>query len=504
MYECELIYNDVNLSRVDGFRVLRVEGRETFDVDITAEDLAGNGSRYTKRRLPDRTLRVFFAVTPNLDEVETQTARRNWIAYSFERLNGYLNTEPSKLIFTDENGVYWNAIYKGGDITTEGTNGYAGTLDFVCLDPFKHDITASMFEGEINEDGEIQIDIVNDGTVDAPISYELTMNHENGYIGIYSERGAMEYGDPQEADTASGTRSVELLNLKTGAEILGAMDTTKCITTGAHARNGAFSSSTGWLSLGSAGSGSAYHGAGGQIALSEPCEAFKLSFKPYFATHKTVAQCGLMEIVVGDENDEILCDVHINKGSTGNNNASLIFKVKGANVASGDVYKETYACWGTGGDPKTGGYTNETAPEIYFSKNGDTFEVCFHGKTHAFVVPEAANKKAKTVNIFIGGYKTNTLVTYMRVKNLSFVKLNEPFYYDIPNRYKAGDVVYIDGEEKKIYVNGNEQARDEVKGTVYFEAPKLSDVRPFSVMVTVSDFCTTPPTVKAYVRRASI
>lgn len=50
------------------------------------------------------------------------------------------------------------------------------------------------------EDGIVTVNIQNDGTEDAIIDYEITNNSESGYLGIVSEKGAMEFGKIEEAD----------------------------------------------------------------------------------------------------------------------------------------------------------------------------------------------------------------------------------------------------------------------------------------------------------------
>ena len=42
--------------------------------------------------------------------------------------------------------------------------------------------------------------IVNGGTESVPVSYDITHNHENGFIGIAQKYGAIQLGKTEEAD----------------------------------------------------------------------------------------------------------------------------------------------------------------------------------------------------------------------------------------------------------------------------------------------------------------
>lgn len=488
-------YNGKSLFQETGFIGLNVSGRKTIDVDVNALDNVRDGATYRDKRIPEREL-----VVTGFIDADSQEE----ILQKYDALMGVLIADPCQIIFSDEADKYFVGMFEKAKIEKEGLRANTVSLQFLCLDPHKYSLYRKEFNaangGVIqNTDGTITVNIENEGTVDVPVSYELTMNHENGYVGIASTSGAAEFGNIEEEDTTQGEMSQLVANYDNGQQILTALDRTKCITTGGYPFGGTLAVDGEWLYTTSYGSGSSFHGAGGQIVLPTACEDFKVAFKPYFATHKTVAQTGLLEVVVGDESNNLLCDVHLVKGSTGNNNASLNFKVAGSNVASNDVYKETYACWGTGGDPKTGGFTNETAAEIWFSKNGELFEVCFHGKVHQFRVPASASKKAKTINIYLAKLGNTNPMGFIRLKKISVIKNNVPFYYDIPNRYQSGDVLTVDGERGVFLVNGNKQMSDEVLGSTYIKA-KAGETT--ESIISVSSFCSTAPTVKAYIREA--
>ncbi len=73
--------------------------------------------------------------------------------------------------------------------------------------------TQKEFTAAKNEDGIMEMTIINEGSEAVPIDYEITHNHENGYIGIVSQYGAIELGRIDEEDDGEANKSVQLINL---------------------------------------------------------------------------------------------------------------------------------------------------------------------------------------------------------------------------------------------------------------------------------------------------
>lgn len=484
-------YNGLSLYEETGFIGLFVEGRKTADVQIETAENVRDGVTFRSKKITERTITVTGFISANTEYELMQ---------KYDTLMGILVSDPCKIIFSDEDDKYFTGMFETAKIEKEGRTANTVSLQFLCPDPHKYSLFRKEFSelnGYVTEntDGTLTVNVENNGTVDVPVSYELTMNHENGYVGIASDNGAMEFGSIEEADTASGNESQMLLNLQNGTAIRSAFKAgVNPITTGSFAYNGTLGVDGEWLKLTGNGSGSGWHGAGGQIDIPADingevgAKSFKVSYKPWFATHKTYVATGDMEIVVGDEDGNLLCDVHIVKSSTSNNNAGVRFNVQG----HGDVYKSTY-------EPRSDkGITREDGAEVWFAKTGELFEVCWNGKVQQFRFPELAEKKAKTLNVFFGVSKNTAQIFYMRLKYLKFSKTNVEYFFDIPNRYASGDVLKIDGEKGQFTVNDNPQS-DEVIGSTYVKA-KAGDTT--ETIVSVSSFSTPLPTVKAFIREA--
>ena len=132
-------------------------------------------------------------------------------------------------------------------------------------------------------------------------------------------------------------------------------------------------------------------------------------------------------------------------------------------------------------------------------KSGELFEFLFGGKTYPYRVPEAKDKKALTLTIFIGQYANRANpVNQMAFGTMSFRKDNVQYRVDIPNRYEEGDVITIDGETTKMYVNGVPALGDEVKGSKHFHVPPGES----KIQFHFSDFCDPVPDVTVRIREA--
>ena len=86
----------------------------------------------------------------------------------------------------------------------------------------------------------------------------------------------------------------------------------------------------------------------------------------------------------------------------------------------------------------------------------------------------------------------------MAFGKMSFRKDNVQYRVDIPNRYAEGDVITIDGETTKMYVNGVPALGDEVKGSKHFHVPPGET----KIQFYFSDFCNPEPDVTVRIREA--
>lgn len=411
------------------------------------------------------------------------------------KMGGILNSEEEKrLIFSDEPNLYYDAVPDGEGILNEEYIVSEGTMTFLVPDGLAHSTTEKTFEASANSDGVLEATVVNNGTVSVPVSYEIAHNHENGFIGIVSEYGILQYGSADEADDEAREKSETLLKY-TNPSDYNAMTEGKGIL----ASNDTFPMTgkltgyeDGWLRMQSSGSGSSWHGAARQVTLPADSSGnsgavnFKLDANILFQTSKAT-EMGLLELVVGDENGEHLASIHIVKSSKSDSMCSAIFQVQA--VEKGRVKYE----------PNASSATSSKNGLVSIRKSGELFEFVFGGKTYPFRVPEAAEKKGLSITIFIGQYGSDVNpVRNMAFGKMSFRKDKVQYRVDIPNRYADGDVITIDGETTKMYVNGVIALGDEVKGSTHFHVPPGESKMQFYF----SDFCNPAPDVTVRIREA--
>lgn len=481
---------------VDGYRTLTVSGREMLNAELEELTIDSvNGSEYLYRTYPPRDITV---------EYQIISSSAGELMQRFNQLNGILDAENATLIFKDEPDKYFIGTRSDIDLPEEGRTSTRGKFVLHCSDPFKYSTVEKEFTAAVNDDGIMAATIDNAGTIPVTIDYEITHNHENGYIGIVSEGGVMEYGCIDEVDKEQRVKSQTLVNYKTGPAISAGMTSGGIVTEPAKIpTNGTFKTVTiggySCLALDSVGSGSYWHGAAKTLTLPADSSGnvgatnFKVAAKVWFETG-LVPQTGLIELVVGDEDGNLLCDIHLVKNNTAKNSARCIYKLQGMGDSQNDVCKTTF-------EPNYKSVMNVSGGSIYIEKKGELFTFYSGVKTYSIRAPKLANKKALTVTVFLGQYGTrgaSNLVSRMYFRELSFRSDSVSYTYDVPNRYQEGDVLTIDGETTKVYVNGIPSLGDEVKGTKYFQAP------PGEMLIQFyhSDFSDPAPTIKARIREA--
>lgn len=413
---------------------------------------------------------------------------------NIDELKKILNvSEPKPLIFGSVPDRVFYAI-PSGNLDFEEMRVYGtGTIVWLVPDGVAYSLVEKTFQAKLNN-GVMEATIYNDGTEECAVNYTIEHNHENGYIGIVSEYGAMQYGKIDEVDSETLQRSEELFRFD-GYDAFSAMTNGQGVLTEDFPKNGTwredtYNDSDSYLALNNVGSGSSWHGASKMITLPQDssgqntAQNFYCQTRIWFEAGRNT-QTGLMEFVVGDEDGNLLASIHVVKTSTNNAQARVIMKIAGEEV-------ERIEFTANGSSPVA-----LNAGQLYIRKTGGEFEFYYHGK-HTFNRPELASKKAKSVTIFVGqhGNRTNSvddLVTRMYFDYLFFRKDNVNYENDIPNRYPAGTVLYINGSEKKIYRDGINCVEDEIVGTHYFKVPPGETV----VQFYYSDFCNPPPTIAA-------
>lgn len=123
------------------------------------------------------------------------------LAEKKRELAGILDVnEPSELIFGDEPDKYMLAI-PDSDVDFDDEKFYGnGTINWVVPEGYAHSVSESVYTATPNADGILTMQIANNGTETAEMSFEATMTSDNGFLGAVGPLGAMEFGSIEELD----------------------------------------------------------------------------------------------------------------------------------------------------------------------------------------------------------------------------------------------------------------------------------------------------------------
>lgn len=407
-------------------------------------------------------------------------------------------SEPKELVFGNIPDRVFYAI-PTGDLDFDDYECFGeGVITWLIPDGLAHSTVEKVFPAEFNADGILEAAIINQGTEAVPVSYEIVHNHENGFIGIVSEYGVIQYGDVAEVDREIRQKSEVLLKYTKPEDYAAMTDGQGILASGDNfPKNGAFVGwanirGRAWIGLQNPGSGASWHGACRLVTL--PADSGGASGAVNFIARTKVwfeitnaNQTGLLEFVVGDENGQHLASIHLVKSAPGSNLCSAIFQVQ-----KNEKNRVRY-------EPNSNSVTNSAKGQLSIEKTGELFTFVFGGKSYPVRFPEAAQAKARTLTIFLGQYGTRTaLVNYMLFGDIIFQKNNVNYLRDIPNRYPEGSVMNVEGETSRMYVDGVPAIGDEVIGSTYFKAPPGET----KVQFFYSDFSKPAPTILAKIKEA--
>ncbi len=491
---------------VPGFKTLSVSGRQFNEADIESSENVTDGATFVSKRIPEKELTVTFMLKPsNVTLKEAQ-----------DKLLAALNTsEPQKLIFSDEPQVYFNAMFQEAKVEEEHDKVRSGTLTFVCLDPFKHSTTLKEFTAAVNSDGVLEATITNNGTVDVPISYEITHATENGYIGIVSDKGAMQYGFIEEADGVTYKQNECLLTHTTifnTADDVGGVDQMHPDDGDKEGTSGSLTMRTNqctYLGFGTEGTKKG-NASGGLRTITIPADSEGVyGAQNFYCWFRVAVYAGLMgqtgEMCINwlTEDNTPICGLNWYKADkSGNTGYYAIYgytptRTKhNGNLKCYGTYK--YVC-----DHISNPWYPPKWGQCDLRKEGSKLTFYFMGKYPQVTIPEIENMVCKKIQISIKAMTGRTSVggNFLNCLGLSefyFHKMNVEKWNDVPNHYAAGDILTIDGDTRKVYVNGMPKQLEEVRGTTYFKAtPGETDVE-----IRCSSWINTKPTVKAYIREA--
>lgn len=448
-----------------------------------------NGSDFAYTSYENKQIVMPFTIEGNLEE-------------KYDALQKALKVdEPKKLVFGNVPNKCFYAIPSGTLEFSEETEFLGeGTITWLIPDGVAYSTAEKSFTAH-QESGYQTLTIVNGGTESVPVSYDITHNHENGFIGIASKYGAIQLGKIEEAD-GEDYKASEILsegyNLfqdDHGTSYQNPENTTQ----GTLEVRDVAGYNVMALKGGQATSG---YWNGGMRTLTIPVDSegrrgaknFYCYTQHWFETG-LMGQTGAQTIAFLTGKNEVICSMSINKSDSVGNTAHVDwFAPQNKKIKTLDFQPTAYEQ-----NPfnlKMGGGHND------FLKEGDRLRIFWYGQYYYFTIPEIKDMACEKIQVWIGQWGSrnlgNQLVTHNYLKSIWFRKDNVEKYRDVPNRYKSGDVVYIDGNDTAVYVNGMKRMEDEIRGSKHFLVPPGETEIQFSY----SAFSSPPPTIKAKIREA--
>ena len=445
-----------------------------------------NGSDFAYTSYENKQIVMPFTIEGNLEE-------------KYDALQKALKVdEPKKLVFGNVPNKCFYAIPSGTLEFSEETEFLGeGTITWLIPDGVAYSTAEFSFDG-VQKDGYQTITIQNNGTEWADVDYEITHQHENGFIGLVSQYGVIQLGKQEEADGENYEASEELFNgyglfqddhgtsyQNPENTTQGTLEVKNVAGYNVMALKGGQSTSGYWN--------------GGMRTLTIPVDSegrrgaknFYCYTQHWFETG-LMGQTGAQTIAFLTGKNEVICSMSINKSDATGNTARIEWFAPGNTLIRREEFQPT-AYEGNPFNLKMGCHND-------FLKEGEKLRIFWYGSYMERNIPEIKDMECEKIQIWIGQWGdrnlSNQYVTHNYLKSIRFRKDNVDKYKDVPNRYRAGDVVSIDGESTKVYVNGMPAKGDEINGSNYPKVPPGTT----EVQFCYSSFSSPPPHIKAKIR----
>lgn len=393
-------------------------------------------------------------------------------------------TEPKELRFSSLPNVTFQAIPSGNiDYDRLTRRNGKGTITFIVVDGLAHSKSTRTFEFAKNEQGVLEAEIINDGSEEVTVNYEVKLKKESGFVGIVSEYGAMQFGKYDESDGYMDKKNVTVLSNQAGDfanwadGTVNYENTNKIITTKMSADT-SYGGRLGLLpsSFTTSGTSGAYqYGAVKEYTLSNPISQWYIWARAWFETG-LMGQTGAWCLTVLDEKNHLIAGMAIEKDDTVGNTANVRFLMGDGSGGSRTVKTISFtpSYWLP---PNPYGSEGRAKNSNMFDlvKEKDRVQFFWYGGYYPFYDSRLANVKAKKIQFFVGQYAgrntTDRKVTHHYLNDFTFQELHVDYWKDVPNRYPSWSTIDIDGENGQIKVNNQIRPDDEILGTTYFKVP---------------------------------
>ena len=354
------------------------------------------------------------------------------------------------------------------------------TFEFEVFDGVADAKNGRKFTFAKNAQGVMEATIINNGSENVHVNYEVKLKKESGFLGIVNQYGATQFGKVEEVDGVVAEKSITLSTNKAGnfsnwtnGTAFYENQSKKVVTTmgSDSVEGGRFGLLPGNFTNTANG---AQFGAVKELVLSETAQNWYIWAKARFETG-LMGQTGAWCLSVVDENNRFIAGMAIEKTDTTGNTAQVRFLMGDGNGGSSIKKTINFNASAALNNPYGGEAQKANRNMFDIRKEGDKVTFFWYGQYFPFYDSALRNVNAKTVQFFVGQYKgRNTgdqLVTLRYINDFTFTKIKVPYWKDIPNRYPAGTELKVVGEEGALYVNNQIAPDDEILGSQYIKVP---------------------------------
>lgn len=422
--------------------------------------------------------------------------------------------EPSELIFGDEPDKYMLAI-PDSDVDFDDEKFYGnGTINWVVPEGYAHSVSESVYTATPNADGILTMQITNNGTETAEMSFEATMTSDNGFLGAVGPLGAMEFGSIEEVDGHSYQKTdVVAKNTLTPADKQNWVENSPNAQTvypiapiGIPNKIGQGSFNwTGEAPTPSYPNNPDECWIGPTLSREIPKNSnnenagnFDAIWRGTFST-KTVKEVGREEFNLVN-GDQIVCAFVIRDSSYSKQALTCDYYIF-VNGTQDTLYtfdvdlKKAQSSWFEIRISRIEESITFKFSTLKSIKN-DEANLTYYTNTKTFTKDEYANVTITGTHFWPHAKWANRPVARLGMSNFIFRWINVDKWSDDPNRYTTGDVLAYDGTTGKFYVNEVLAMNDIIIGSTDLKIPPGSWIVEFHY----SDFGKTPPNIVGTLR----
>lgn len=438
-------------NKIAGYRTLYVEGRESLESEISEMQVGySDGARYQEKRDVSRTLTIHYQMLCS----DAEDFRDK-----FNVLCGLLDQGQAKLIFADETDKYYIGTKSSVEQPDPGRLNVTGAFSFYCADPYKYGVAEKTAS---NAEDSTQITVENEGTKAVPVSVKVTMKSDNGYLGMSLNDHYYQVGNPEEPDIEESEGTILLFN-----DVSGNIYTNWTLNNGVLPpvlqlqgkgckEQGAvgYSDDTCYVSDYGDRAGNAdgiyWRGpsktktvpqdSNGDYPINWTC-SYEIGFTSLEPDSRpdnpkyNMNSCGLSAMVFSDASGEVILWIGLQQLL---GNKMVFINDKPVSLTSPDRGKNI-------------------VKSIEIEKIGDAATIRFlmtDGTTSIQKVNiSKSTSELRKITWFAGMYLHQDVMEENSFKSMMFKKHNVEKIEDIPNYFSDGDVVYLDGENNKLYIN---------------------------------------------------